>query len=80
MALDPERYTMRAENRELTIMFCDMRNFTRISEQLSPEELTRDFQTADNSVLGTLVHLYFAERLWLARIKGEPVKDDSAAG
>jgi uncharacterized damage-inducible protein DinB len=40
--------------------------------QLTPDELTRDFQTADNSVLGTLIHLYFAERLWLARIKGEP--------
>ena len=39
---------------------------------LSPEELTRDFQTADSSVLGTLLHLHFAERIWLSRIKGEP--------
>jgi adenylate cyclase len=30
---------MRAENRVLTVMFCDMRNFTRVSEALSPEEL-----------------------------------------
>ncbi|MCW5665110.1 MAG: adenylate/guanylate cyclase domain-containing protein [Piscinibacter sp.] len=39
MARDPQRYTMQAENRVLTIMFCDMRNFTRVSEALPPEEL-----------------------------------------
>ena len=39
MAHDPARYDMRAENRMLTVMFCDMRNFTRVSEQLAPEEL-----------------------------------------
>ena len=39
MARDPSRYDMRAENRVLTIMFCDMRNFTRVSEQMSPEDL-----------------------------------------
>lgn len=36
---------------------------------LSPEELRRDFETADHSVLGTLVHVYRAERLWLQRIR-----------
>jgi uncharacterized damage-inducible protein DinB len=39
--------------------------------KLSPEELTRDFGTADKSVLGTLVHVFGAERLWLARFHGE---------
>jgi len=39
MARDPDRYDMRAENLVLTIMFCDMRNFTRVSESLSPEAL-----------------------------------------
>lgn len=39
MARDPQRYTMQAENRELTVMFCDMRNFTRVSESLPPQEL-----------------------------------------
>ena len=39
MARDPARYDMRAENRELTVMFCDMRNFTRVSELLAPEDL-----------------------------------------
>ena len=39
MARDPARYNMRAENRVLTVMFCDMRNFTAVSERLSPEDL-----------------------------------------
>ncbi|HKX41934.1 MAG TPA: adenylate/guanylate cyclase domain-containing protein, partial [Burkholderiaceae bacterium] len=39
MASDPARYDMRAENRVLTVMFCDMRNFTRVSEQLAPEDV-----------------------------------------
>ena len=37
--------------------------------QLSPEELNRDFGTADHSVLGTLLHLYSADRVWLARLE-----------
>jgi uncharacterized damage-inducible protein DinB len=39
---------------------------------LTPEELMRDFATADHSVLGTLVHVYAADRIWLGRIKGKP--------
>jgi|SRR5690349_14938903 uncharacterized damage-inducible protein DinB len=39
---------------------------------LSGEELNRDFQTADRSVLGTLVHIFAADRLWLARLAGTP--------
>jgi len=40
---------------------------------LTQEELTRDFGTADKSVLGKLVHMFGADRLWLARLKGEPI-------
>ena len=39
MARDPQHYDMRAENRVLTVMFCDMRNFTRVSESMAPQEL-----------------------------------------
>ncbi|HTW67641.1 MAG TPA: DinB family protein [Bryobacteraceae bacterium] len=39
--------------------------------QLSPEELKRDFQTADKTVLDTLAHVYAADRIWLTRVKGE---------
>ncbi|MEZ5352209.1 MAG: DinB family protein [Bryobacteraceae bacterium] len=37
---------------------------------LSPEQLTRDFGTADKSVLGTLVHVFAADRIWIARVRG----------
>ncbi|MBI3471889.1 MAG: DinB family protein [Candidatus Solibacter usitatus] len=40
--------------------------------QFSPAELTRDFQTADGGVLGTLVHVFAADRIWLGRIQGAP--------
>jgi uncharacterized damage-inducible protein DinB len=40
--------------------------------QLSPGELTRDFKTADKSLLDTLVHIYAADRIWFARVSGEP--------
>jgi uncharacterized damage-inducible protein DinB len=36
--------------------------------QLSPEELQRDFGTADKGIQGTLTHLFRAERIWLRRI------------
>jgi len=38
---------------------------------LSPEELTRDFGTADKTVVGTLAHVYAADRVWMARIQGK---------
>ncbi len=38
--------------------------------QLSEEELTRDHKSADKSVLGTLVHTFAADRIWLARVTG----------
>ncbi|SFX06648.1 adenylate cyclase [Janthinobacterium lividum] len=39
MADDPRRYTMEGENRELTVLFADVRGFTAISEQLAPAAL-----------------------------------------
>jgi uncharacterized damage-inducible protein DinB len=39
--------------------------------KLSHDELTRDFKTADKCVLDTLVHVYAADRIWLARVLGE---------
>lgn len=38
--------------------------------QLSPEELNRDFGTADRSVVGTLAHVFAADRVWIDRIHG----------
>lgn len=42
------------------------------ASQLTPEELTHDFGTADKSVLGTLVHCFAADRVWMVRVAGDP--------
>ena len=39
MARDPARQDTRAENRELTVMSCDMRKFAHVSELLATEEM-----------------------------------------
>lgn len=48
------------------------RRLVEAAARLSPEELKRDFQTADHSVLGTLVHVFAADRIWLARLSRTP--------
>jgi uncharacterized damage-inducible protein DinB len=42
------------------------------ASQLTTDELTRDFGTADKTVLGTLVHAFAADRVWMARVAGDP--------
>jgi uncharacterized damage-inducible protein DinB len=37
--------------------------------QLSSEELQRDFGTADKSVVGTLAHVFAADRVWICRVR-----------
>ena len=48
------------------------RRLVEAAAALSPEELIHDFRTADRSVLETLVHIFGADRLWLARLSGSP--------
>lgn len=35
-----QRFSMEGESRELTVLFCDVRNFTALSEKLPPRELS----------------------------------------
>ena len=39
MEENPQNYSMKAVNKELTVMFCDMRGFTKMSEKMGPTEL-----------------------------------------
>jgi len=39
MVKDPDSYSMKATSRELTVMFCDMRGFTKMSEHMEPTQL-----------------------------------------
>ena len=40
LMMDPNADALRAEARELTVMFCDVRGFSGIAEQLAPQELS----------------------------------------
>jgi uncharacterized damage-inducible protein DinB len=42
------------------------------ARQLSHEELTRDLGNSHGGVLGTLVHVFSADRVWLSRLQGAP--------
>nr|WP_296021098.1 adenylate/guanylate cyclase domain-containing protein [uncultured Acidovorax sp.] len=52
MVKQPEKYTMQADMRELTVMFCDIRGFTTLSEKLMPVQL----QALLNSLFSQLTH------------------------
>lgn len=42
---DPGRFSLEGESRELSVMFCDVHNFTAISEQLGPRQLSQLLNT-----------------------------------
>lgn len=46
------------------------RRLVEAAAKLTEAERTRDFGTADKSVLGTLVHVFAADRVWLGRAQG----------
>lgn len=58
MVKEPERYTMDATNQELTVMFCDMRGFTALSERMEPLQL----QALLNGVFSRLTHIIRSRR------------------
>lgn len=53
MARDPKSYTQAAENRQMTVLFSDVRGFTTISEKLDPKELS----SVMNEFLTPLTHI-----------------------
>ena len=53
-----ERFSMEGESRELTVLFCDVRDFTALSEKLSPRELSAML----NAYLTTMTELIHEHR------------------
>src|SRR5947207_6633059 len=48
------------------------RRLVHAASLLSEAELVHDFNTSEHSVLGTLVHTFAADRVWLARFHRAP--------
>ncbi|HMN92029.1 MAG TPA: adenylate/guanylate cyclase domain-containing protein [Hydrogenophaga sp.] len=69
MLKDPDRYSMQAQTRELTVMFCDMRGFTSLSERLTPTEL----QALLNRVFSRLTRVIRRRRGTIDKYMGDCV-------
>lgn len=69
MVKDPDSYSMKASNKELTVMFCDMRGFTKMSEQMEPLQL----QELLNGVFSRLTSLIRANRGTIDKYMGDCV-------
>ena len=69
MVRNPERYSMQARAEELTVMFCDLRGFTGLSETMEPLAL----QALLNDVLTRLTHAIRAHHGTIDKYMGDCV-------
>lgn len=69
MVKDPDSYSMKATNKELTVMFCDMRGFTKMSEKMEPTQV----QELLNAVFSRLTDLIRANRGTIDKYMGDCV-------
>lgn len=69
MLLEPSSHTMKAQNKELTVMFCDLRGFTQLAENLEPAQL----QHMLNDVFGRLTQLIVDRRGTVDKYMGDCV-------
>ncbi|MCB1503274.1 MAG: adenylate/guanylate cyclase domain-containing protein [Bauldia sp.] len=65
----PERLELGGEVKELTILFCDVRNFTSISERLTAHELTEFI----NSLLTPLTDIILKKRGTIDKYMGDAI-------
>ncbi len=57
MSKDPERFTMEAESRDMTVLFTDVVGFTTISEKLTPKQLAT-FMNEYLSAMTAIIYEY----------------------
>lgn len=69
MVKDPDSYSMQATNKELTVMFCDMRGFTKMSEKMEPTQL----QGLLNDVFSRLTSIIRGNRGTIDKYMGDCV-------
>ncbi|WP_026381477.1 CHASE2 domain-containing protein [Afifella pfennigii] len=69
LAEEPDRLTLGGETRELTILFCDIRGFTSLSEGLDPQALT----SLLNDYLTPMTDVLLAEEATLDKYIGDAI-------
>jgi adenylate cyclase len=69
MARDPEKYSLEAESREMTVLFSDVRGFTTISEGLPPKQLA-DLM---NQLLTPMTHIIHDNRGTIDKYMGDAI-------
>jgi adenylate cyclase len=69
MVKDPDSYSMKATSKELTVMFCDMRGFTKMSERMEPTQL----QQLLNDVFSALTDIIRSNRGTIDKYMGDCV-------
>jgi len=69
MSENPNAYSLAAENREMTVLFSDVRGFTSISESMSPQQLS-DLM---NELLTPMTHVIHHERGTIDKYMGDAI-------
>jgi adenylate cyclase len=69
MAQDPGAYTLSGSNREMTVLFSDVRGFTTISEGLDPQQLTQLM----NDFLTPMTHVIHRHRGTIDKYMGDAI-------
>ena len=69
MLQDPNNHTMKATNRDMTVMFCDLRGFTPLAENMAPTQL----QHLVNDVFSRLTQVIINQRGTIDKYMGDCV-------
>ena len=69
MLKDPDRYSMDAATRDMTVLFCDLKGFTTLSESMAPAQV----QALLNTVFSRLTQVIRAHRGTIDKYMGDAV-------
>ena len=69
MARDPQSYSLQGERKEMTVLFSDVRGFTKVSESMEPEELS----LLMNELLTTITRVIQQHRGTIDKYMGDAV-------
>ncbi len=83
ISANPELLNLKGEKKKVTILFCDLANFTAISEQSSPEEISQTI----NEYFSRMTHVLYTNKATVDKFIGDavmafwgaPLKDDLQA-